>query len=126
MPPRHPEAFLSTEEPDLGTADADVLADAENIGVSSSGDIESNDNESTPLLSSSHTQQRQATPLPLAQLLLLAAVRLAEPIAFTQVGSSTSSESIKLSMLKLTRMNLLRNIRHVDLSICEPSEHTPS
>lgn len=52
-------------------------ASSENVG----GDVESN--ESTPLLS--NQTHRKATPLPLAQLLLLAAVRLAEPVAFTQV-----------------------------------------
>lgn len=42
------------------------------------------DPESAPLLVHGHAH-RKVTPLPLAQLLILAAVRLAEPISFTQV-----------------------------------------
>lgn len=43
--------------------------------------------ESTPLLAESH-ERVKATPLPVAQLLVLATVRLAEPISFSQVSSS--------------------------------------
>lgn len=43
------------------------------------------DPEAAPLLVSSSPSPRKTTPLPLAQLLILAFVRLAEPIAYTQV-----------------------------------------
>ena len=42
------------------------------------------DHEAAPLLVRGHTHRRAATPLPLLQLLILAVVRLAEPISFSQ------------------------------------------
>lgn len=64
-------------------------------------DHQPEDPEARPLLvktSSSRIKRAfKATPLPLVQLLILAFVRLAEPISFTQVGEggttlSTSNE----------------------------------
>lgn len=54
-------------------------------------DLEHNAESVTPLLIQSSTTGRkhngEITPLPIVQLLVLAAVRLAEPIASTQVRS---------------------------------------
>ncbi len=45
--------------------------------------------ENSVLLPNSNTNEPlKATPLPLLQLLILATVRLAEPISYTQVGVS--------------------------------------
>lgn len=66
-PHRDDDGFLTAEEPDLGAAEADIAS-----------------SESVPLLASARAPKK-ATPLPLRQLLILAAVRIAEPIAFTQV-----------------------------------------
>lgn len=73
-------------------------------------DVESNTNESTPLLSG-HTHQK-TTPLPLGQLLLLAAVRIAEPIAFTQV---------RFSNVPVKTLMYPNSLQNIDLSLREPS-----
>lgn len=53
--------------------------------VRRSDDVEEVDAE-VPLLSSKAVEPTKPTPLPIRQLLILATVRLAEPIAYTQVS----------------------------------------
>lgn len=50
--------------------------------------------ESTPLLAESR-ERVKPTPLPIAQLLILTTVRLAEPISFSQVCSFTFQQLIE-------------------------------
>lgn len=73
---KHVDTSSSAQQADESTAASDAY-----------------DTESAPLLVDD-SERVKATPLPLAQLFILAIVRLAEPISFTQVPVNSNCLSL--------------------------------